>query len=107
MYALIFGLAAAYNIAFGIWAALFPYSFFRLFSLAPPRYPSIWACLGLVIGLYGVAYAYAAVRLDRAKLLIAIGLAGKLLGPIGWLLSVRSGELPVRTFTLITFKAFS
>ncbi len=103
MYRLIFALAAAYNIAFGLWATLSPYSFFRLFLLAPPRYPSIWSCLGIVVGLYGAAYAYAAMRLDRAKPLIAIGLAGKLLGPVGWVVSVTSGELPIRTLTLITF----
>ena len=71
--------------------------------MAPPRYPSIWACLGMVVGLYGAVYALAAARLHVAKPLVAIGLAGKVLGPAGWLLAVRSGEWPVRTFTLITF----
>src|SRR5207249_9006198 len=32
---------------------------------------------------------------------VAIGLLGKVLGPCGWALAVRSGELPPRTFTLI------
>lgn len=103
VYRLVFGAAAVYNIAFGLWAALFPHAFFRLFDLDAPRYPAIWACLGMVVGLYGVAYAYAAWRLDRAAPLIAIGLAGKVLGPIGWLMSVSSGELPARTFALIVF----
>ncbi len=103
MYRLIFALAAAYNMAFGLWAALSPYSFFHLFDLEAPRYPSIWSCLGMVVGLYGAIYAYAAMRLDQAKPLIAIGLVGKLLGPAGWVVAVTSGELPVRTFTLITF----
>ncbi len=100
VYRLIFSAAAAYNVAFGLWAALFPRAFFNLFHLAPPRYPSIWACLGMVVGLYGVGYAYAAWRLDRAFPFIAIGLAGKILGPIGW---VTTGELPFRTFPLIVF----
>jgi hypothetical protein len=103
MYRLIFSAAAAYNIAFGLWAALVPRAFFELFHLAPPRYPAIWACLGMVVGLYGVGYAYAAWRLDRAFPFIAIGLAGKVLGPIGWLMAVGSAELPVRTFPLIVF----
>ena len=34
---------------------------------------------------------------------IAIGLAGKLLGPAGWILTVAGGEWPVRTITLILF----
>ena len=103
MYRLILGFAAAYNIGFGLWTALWPRSFFDVFEMAPPRYPSIWACLGMVVGLYGAVYALAAARLRVAKPLVAIGLAGKVLGPAGWLLAVRSGEWPVRTFTLITF----
>lgn len=57
----------------------------------------------MVVGLYGLAYAYAAWRLERAVPLLAIGLLGKLLGPVGWLMAVSSGELPARTFTMIVF----
>ena len=103
VYRLIFRAAAAYNIAFGLWASLFPRAFFEVFHLGAPRYPSIWACLGMVVGLYGVGYAYAAWRLDHAFPFIAIGLAGKILGPIGWVLTVGRGELPARTFPLIVF----
>jgi hypothetical protein len=52
---------------------------------------------------YGVLYAYAAYRIDRAVPIISVGLAGKILGPIGWLMVVNSGEWPLRTFTLIVF----
>lgn len=103
LYRLIFAAAAGYNLAFGVWAAIWPGSFFALFDLEPPRYPSTWACLGMVVGLYGAGYAYAAWRLDRAKPFIAIGLLGKLLGPCGWVVAVSSGEWPVRTITLIVF----
>ena len=57
----------------------------------------------MVVGTYGLAYGYAALRPDRAAPFIAIGLIGKMLGPIGWVLTVRSGEWPVRTFTLVLF----
>ena len=103
VYRMIFAAAAAYNIAFGLWAALFPRAFFDLFALDAPRYPAIWACLGMVIGLYGAGYVYAAWRLDRAFPFIAIGLAGKVLGPIGWIIAVHAHELPFRTFPLIAF----
>jgi small multidrug resistance pump len=103
LYRLIFAAAAVYNVAFGLWAALFPRAFFLRCAMAPPTYPSIWACLGMVVGLYGLGYAYAAWRLDRAAPFIAIGLLGKLLGPVGWLLAVGHGEWPVRTVTLILF----
>ena len=103
LYRLVFAAAASYNISFGLWAAFRPLSFFTSFDLKPPGYPAIWACLGMVIGLYGLGYGYAAWRLDRAAPFIAIGLIGKLLGPVGWILAVTSGEWPVRTFTLILF----
>jgi small multidrug resistance pump len=83
IYRLIFGLAALYNIGFGIWACFWPEALFASLEMTPPNYPSLWQCLGMVVGLYGVLYAYAAVHLDRGKLIIALGLAGKLLGPIG------------------------
>jgi hypothetical protein len=102
-YRTIFGLAALYNLAFGLWAGLFPYAFFDLFGLRRPLYPAIWGCLGMVVATYGLGYAYAALRLERAAPFIAIGLVGKILGPIGWALTVRSGEWPLRTFPLVLF----
>jgi len=100
-YRLTFALAAVYNVAFGLWAGLWPHAFFELFRLEPPRYPSLWACLGMVVGVYGLGYAYAARRLDAARPFIAIGLLGKVLGPAGWVVAVTRGELPLRTFPLI------
>jgi len=101
-----FGLAAVYNVAFGIWACFWPGALFAKLEMAPPNYPSLWQCLSMVVGLYGLLYAYAAVRLDRAKLIIAVGLAGKILGPIGMFIAVRSGEWPLRAVTLIVFNDF-
>lgn len=103
LYRLLFLLAGIYNLGFGLWAVLWPHSFFDLFQMEHPRYPAIWQCLGMVIGLYGLGYGYAAFRLDQGRVFIAIGLLGKLLGPIGWLATVSAGEWPVQTFTLIAF----
>jgi hypothetical protein len=100
-YRWIFALAAVYNVAFGVWAGFFPSSFFELFNLDPPRYPSLWACLGMVVGVYALGYAYVAYDPERGAPLAAVGLLGKLLGPFGWLASVAAGELPPRTFPLI------
>jgi hypothetical protein len=103
LYRLIFGAAAVYNIAFGLWAGVRPGAFFAAFDLASPRYPSIWAYLGMIVGVYGLGYAYAARHLDRAAPFIAIGLLSKLLGPAGWVAAVSRGEWPIRTVTLILF----
>lgn len=101
VYRIVFALAAVYNVCFGAWTILAPQAFFSIFELDPPRYPALWSCLGMVVGLFGAAYAYAAVRLDQAFPFIAIGLVGKILGPIGWVMTVRSGEWPARTILLL------
>ncbi len=106
VYRLVFSLAALYNIAFGIWACFWPGALFAMLEMAPPNYPSLWQCLGMVVGLYGLLYAYAAVDLHRSKLIIAIGLAGKILGPIGMFIAFQSGEWPLRALTLIVFNDF-
>jgi hypothetical protein len=103
LYRSIFTAAAVYNAIFGLWAGFWPQSFFTRFDLALPNYPAIWSCLGMVVGVYALGYAYAARHLDRAAPFIAIGLLGKLLGPAGWIATVASGEWPVRTLTLIVF----
>jgi hypothetical protein len=99
-----FVLAGLYNLAFGAWAGLFPHRFFALLEIDPPRYPSIWACLGMVVGVYGLLYLYAARHLDRGKPIIAIGLLGKVLGPIGMMVTIGSaGELPQRAAMLCVY----
>jgi len=100
-YRSVFSLAALYNVAFGLWTILWPQSFFDHLRMPPPNYPGIWRCLGLVVALYGFLYAYAGLKLDRARPIIVVGLAGKILGPVGWLALIHSGEWPVRTFPLI------
>ncbi len=87
LFRITFTLAGCYNLAFGLWAALWPLAFFQLFEIAPPRYPGIWACLGMVVGLYGLLYWYAAWKLEAGWPIIAVGLLGKVLGPIGMVMS--------------------
>jgi hypothetical protein len=106
IYRLVFTLAAVYNIAFGIWACFWPEALFASLEITPPNYPSVWQCLGMVVGLYGLLYANAAVQLDRARPLVAVGLAGKILGPIGMFIAFQSGEWPLRAVTLIVFNDF-
>jgi hypothetical protein len=102
-YRIVFGLAALYNVGFGLWAGFAPLSFFEVIGLEPPLYPALWRCIGMLVGTYGLAYGYAAWRPECATPLIAIGLVGKVLGPLGWVATVHSGEWPVRTFPLVLF----
>lgn len=102
IYRPIFDLAALYNIALGIWACFWPRDLFARLEMPPPNYPSLWQCLGVVVVLYGILYASAARHLDRAKLIIAVGLAGKILGRIGMFFAVRSGESGARARSPVT-----
>ena len=88
LFRITFALAGVYNLAFGIWAGFWPLAFFELFQLEPPRYPGIWACLGMVVGVYGLLYWHAAWKLETGWPIIAVGLLGKVLGPIGMALSI-------------------
>jgi small multidrug resistance pump len=87
LFRIAFVLAGCYNLAFGLWAAVWPLAFFQLFDVPLPRYPGIWACLGMVVGVYGLLYWHAAWKLETAWPIIAVGLLGKVLGPIGMVMS--------------------
>jgi hypothetical protein len=102
LFRIAFTLAGFYNLAFGLWAAIWPLAFFHVFDIAPPRYPGIWACLGMVVGVYGLLYWHAAWKLDGAWPIIAVGLLGKGLGPIGMALSF-SDEWPRRLGMICVF----
>lgn len=96
-----FGLAAAYNVAWGIYSALDPQWLFRVTDMPPMRHPTIFACLAMVIGLYGVLYADVARRPERGFSIAAVGLAGKVLGPLGLAVLVAQGTWPPRSVVLV------
>src|SRR5262245_23844304 len=75
-YRIIFTLAGLYNIVFGLWAALAPRAFFWLVDLGEPAHPAIWACLGMVVGLYGLIYLQVAYT-DPARRSSALLLGGR------------------------------
>ena len=58
----VFALAGAYNLAWGTYSALDPQWLFRFAGMPPANHPQVFACLGMVIGLYGVLYLEVARR---------------------------------------------
>ena len=54
----------------------------------------------MVVGLYGIIYLEVARVPERGWLLAAVGLVGKVLGPIGLLPLLVSGQWPPRTVVL-------
>lgn len=96
----VFVAAGFYNLAWGTYSALDPQWLFRVSGMPPLNHPAIFACLGMVIGLYGVLYLDVARSPERGWTIAAVGLAGKLLGPIGWAALVWNGTWPIATFIL-------
>ena len=96
----IFCVAGLYNILWGLYAAVDPQWLFRFAGLPLQNNPQIFACLGMVVGLYGILYLEVARVPERGWLLAAVGLLGKILGPIGLALLIARGEWPPSTIVL-------
>ena len=64
--------------------------------MQPPRYPQIWQCVGMIVGVYGVGYLIASNAPYRHWPIVLVGLLGKILGPLGFLHAALQGELPWR-----------
>lgn len=93
--------ACAYNLIWGLISMGAPAVILAWHGITPPKddpliWLSIWKCLGMVIGLYGVGYGIAATDPYRHWPLVLVGLLGKLFGPIGFLGGAAMGELPWR-----------
>ena len=96
----VFALAGAYNLAWGAWAALDPQWLFRVAGMPPLNHPAIFACLGMVVGVYGFLYLEVARAPERGFAIAAVGLLGKVLGPIGLARLIATGEWPPATLVL-------
>lgn len=92
--------AGLYNLAWGTFSAVDPQWLFRFADMPLLNHPAIFACLGMVIGLYGILYLEVARVPERGWLLAAVGLLGKVLGPIGLLGLIWGGTWPVATLLL-------
>jgi len=96
----VFAAAGAYNIAWGGFTIVEPQWLFRLAGMKPANYPQIFATLGMVIGLYGILYLSVAAYPEHGWLSAAVGLAGKLLGPVGLAGLVLGGRWPPATIVI-------
>lgn len=76
--------AAGYNLVWGAWVVLFPNHFFDLVGMERPIHPSIWQCVGMIVGVYGIGYAIAATNPLRHWPIVLVGFLGKILGPLGY-----------------------
>lgn len=92
--------AGVYNVAWGTFTVLHPQWLFDLAGMPPANHPQAFACLGMVVGLYGVAYLEVARRPAEGFALAAVGLTGKVLGPLGLGYLLVTGQWPLATAVL-------
>ena len=96
-------LAAIYNIIWGAWVVLFPQQFFVLTGMVELNHPTIWQGMGMVIGVYGLGYWWASYNPLRHWPIVAVGMLGKIFGPIGYVFNYYSGQVSgAFGYTLIT-----
>jgi hypothetical protein len=96
----VFIAAGLYNLGWGVFSVVHPQWLFEFAGMPLQNYPEIFACLGMVIGLYGLLYLEVARDPDRGWRIAAVGLLGKLLGPLGLLGLLWSGRWPPATAVL-------
>lgn len=86
--------AAIYNLLWGTVICIHPQ--FILFGNAPTTYLLILIrCIGMLVGVYGIAYYFCSIDPVRYWPLILVGLIGKVLGPLGAVYYVVLGAMPV------------
>jgi hypothetical protein len=90
----VFGLAGCYNIGLGLFSVARPQWLFDVAGMPPANHPQIFAALAMVIGLYGVLYLAVAAYPEHGWLFAAVGLSGKVLGPVGLATLVVKGVWP-------------
>lgn len=86
--------AGFYNLAWGTWVVVAPLTLFHLAGIEAPRYPEIWQCVGMIVGVYGIGYIIAARDPFRHWPIVFVGLLGKIFGPIGMANAIFTGRLP-------------
>ncbi|MEM7316621.1 MAG: alkyl hydroperoxide reductase [Planctomycetota bacterium] len=86
--------AGIYNLAWGAFTIAFPLALFNFADLEAPRYPEIWQCVGMIVGVYGIGYIAAASNPIRHWPIVLVGFLGKIFGPIGFASAMARGIFP-------------
>jgi hypothetical protein len=87
-------LVERFGALWGVWSVADPQWLFRFAGMPLANHPAVFACLGMVVGLYGILYFEVARVPERGWLIAAIGLTGKVIGPIGMSWLIWSGAWP-------------
>jgi hypothetical protein len=100
-------LAGVYNLVWGLAVVVAPHWMFQNGGVARPGQTltdvTLWQCLGMVIGVYGIGYLIASTDPLRHWPIVFVGFLGKIFGPIGFLDGALKGELPWSMAKTIAF----
>lgn len=102
----VFVAAGLYNLAWGAFTALNPQWIFRFAEMTPLNHPQVMGCLGMVIGVYGLLYLEVARQPERGWSIATVGLLGKILGPIGMMYGIGTGQWPARAMLICVTNDF-
>ncbi len=86
--------AGIYNLIWGGVVIAAPNLLFELAGMEPMRYPAIWQCVGMIVGVYGIGYLIASSNSRVHWPIILVGLLGKVFGPIGFAFALGDGVFP-------------
>jgi small multidrug resistance pump len=86
--------AAGYNAIWGTSTIVAPDAIFRVLHMGVPQPDAVWRCVGMFVLVFAPAYACAGRRPAAHAHLVLVGMAGKVLGPIGYLWAAVTGQLP-------------
>lgn len=95
--------AGVYNLLWGTVVIAAPNLFFDMAGMEPMRYPAIWQCVGMIVGVYGVGYLIASSNSRVYWPIVLVGLLGKVLGPIGFAFALADGVFPAKFGWTILF----
>jgi len=73
----VFFIAGLYNIGWGLYSVYDPQWLFRFSGLPLLNHPQVFACLAMVVGLYGIVYFEVARAPERGWILAAVGISRK------------------------------
>lgn len=94
--------AGIYNVCYGLLLAVFPMETFQWLGM--PNTPEVMIrCIGMMVGVYGLGYWIAGSDPIKYWGIVLVGIAGKTLGPVGFLHGVFEGTLVWKTGIMIFF----
>ena len=88
--------AGIYNLVWGILSVALPTLQLDILGIPTSDIVVIlWQCIGMIVGVYGIAYIIAATDPKTHWPVVLVGLLGKVFGVMGMIFYILNGTIPV------------